>query len=239
MPILFADRSDDLPKVPPGLREVPKQFAAQAHELEELTLIEHDLKTSLKSLKLWAEKYTDNGTVSDEQRIISGSLFRDGIVQFLPSFDPKRGYHLKRDEVYTKDDQREYFEFLQDVRDCYAAHAFSPARQCLVGLHLDESDAASPLRSVSAIIGITATLLKEEAPPLMSFIAIAGQYTTNKLTKLREELREQIRTIPTAELLQLPVRKLVDLRREDLRTSRRKFSERVRAMTSPQGEGQP
>ena len=67
-----------------------------ARELAEMLLIKADLASSLASLTIWAESYSHwaEGVPDERARAISGSLFRDGITQFVSCFDSKNAVPL-------------------------------------------------------------------------------------------------------------------------------------------------
>jgi hypothetical protein len=81
-----------------------------ATEVAEYSLLLGDLELSIKTIKLWHEKYAENQK-SQEETTIACSLFRDGIVQFIGCFDKTAKFALKADDVYKIDGtQLGYFQ---------------------------------------------------------------------------------------------------------------------------------
>ncbi len=60
-----------------------------ALELAEMKLTKRDLENSLASFTVWVERYHPGGGQNESERAINGSLFRDGITQFVGCFDSK------------------------------------------------------------------------------------------------------------------------------------------------------
>lgn len=106
---------------------------AETQELAELLLLQHDVRQSIEALRLWIEK--EAKATSQDERIIAGALFRDAIVQFIGCFDASAPFKLSSDVIYAGvDGAQEYFKWLKDIRDAYAAHKFGRARQCVAGI---------------------------------------------------------------------------------------------------------
>jgi hypothetical protein len=109
---------------------------AEAKELAELLLLQHDVQASIAAMEIWGAKYAEK-ELSGEDTIIAAALFRDAIVQFMGCFDTSAQFKLRQDVVYAGvDGGPEYFQWLKDIRDAYAAHKFGRLRQAVVGANL-------------------------------------------------------------------------------------------------------
>src|SRR5947209_898910 len=108
-----------------------------ARELAEMILTEMDIANSLSSLKLWSKLYTSD-ELSADKKTIQGSVFRDGITQFVGCFDSKNAVPLVVETVFPAVQAiGPYFRWLRALRNSYTAHRHGAARQCVVGALID------------------------------------------------------------------------------------------------------
>lgn len=103
--------------------------------LAELNLTRYDCAAAKDMLSLLYRRQLAEaaGTATSDDAIMNGSLFRDGIVQFVACFGAAVKGKLPADDVYAQvSGGPAYLQWLQDLRDTYAAHSFGPQRQSIV-----------------------------------------------------------------------------------------------------------
>jgi hypothetical protein len=166
-------------------------------ELAEYMLLLLDLQSSMAAIKIWHEKYADDPK-SQENQIVSTSLFRDAIVQFVGCFDKSAKFRLKPEEIYRDDDGAlSYFQWLNDVRNAYAAHKFGALRQMVVGVFVDPQKGVV---GTGHLGGIYAGPVKEAGPQMLAFMAIAKAHLEQKIQALSEELIKFAKTLSLEQL---------------------------------------
>jgi len=198
-----------------------------AVELAEATLLRQDMRASLSAMKLWCEKYSKLEKPTLEEMTIRQSLFRDAIVQFIGCFDKTAPFSLSKDEVYKgTDGGAEYFQWLKDIRDAYAAHKFGPLRQCAVGVFVDLPESGQI--TIGDLISIYAGPTEERNNlDLISFMGVAANYLDSAVTALQEKLLTAAKATPIVELRALPNARAHGVNPEDIRLSREKFRNKV------------
>jgi hypothetical protein len=153
--------------------------------------------------------------------LISLSLFRDAIVQFIGCFDKSAKAHLDAYQI-SDDNGRglKFFEWMKDIRDSYAAHKFGPLRQCITGVQIDEKgNIVQPLYSHQIYSGPARDSRKE----LLNIVYRAGIHTQSKVNSLVSQLEEYARGLDKKELLALKAARLREVEPHQFRSSREKF----------------
>lgn len=192
-----------------------------AIELAETLLIQHDLRNSLATLRLWSQRISAT-TASDapdaEANIVLGSLFRDGLVRLIGCFE-KSSHPLRLDEVYpnANDGAADYFKWLRDIRNSFAAHRYGAARRCVVGALVDPDKGYLGHGYLSAIYAGPASVGHSD---LLRFVAVALKFADAKAARLAEQVDAEARAVPMEELLKAPVARLHGLDPEDMKKSR-------------------
>jgi hypothetical protein len=166
-------------------------------ELEELYLTLKDLKESHAGLTLWSQTYYSDGqTPADpDMQIIAGSLFRDGITQFVGCFDgDTNAFPLIVETVYPDVPEiAPTFKWLRGLRRSYTAHRFGSARQCVVGLIVNpEGDYNGHGMVLIKYNGPD----KSAHPQLLHLIAGAIRHVETRIEPLRQEFAAKAREIP-------------------------------------------
>lgn len=198
---------------PPVVKELNSPLA---RELGELQLIAKDIETSYRAIDIWRAQYAPLKNMSRDQQTISLALMRDAIVQFVGCFDKNSEYSLRKEAVYSTDDQLAYFKWLRDLRDSYAAHSFGPYRQCVVGINM-----SAPSRRIHFIDQIYRG--PHTGEQLLEFIAIAGTYSANRMLELIEKLLRSLDAVTDEELNALPVARTHSVDQTEVRMSRKAF----------------
>jgi hypothetical protein len=201
----------------------------EAKELAETFLIEADLQSSITAITIWHKKYSNPS--SNEERTIGLSLFRDAIVQFIACFDKSAKFRLSRDDIYEEHNGGHiYFQWLQDVRDAYAAHRFGANRQCIVGVI---RDSASGVTGVGKMMGVYAGEQSTAGPALIAFMGIAARYTANRIERLLKEVQQAVDTMSQAQIDALQIGQVYGIDPSEIRASRNEIQRRKKSSRKP------
>lgn len=191
-----------------------------ANELAETILLQKDMQSSLEAMKLLFKRYSN--AQSGKKIIIAQSLFRDAVVQFVGCFDETAKYALSVDDVYEKTDGGvEYFLWIKDIRDAFAAHKFGPLRQCVVGVLVDAS--GTKVLGPGELFHIYMGPQKDHGPALLKFMEIAADYLNEKVKNLKAQMLEETQNMPPEEIAALPIASLHGVGPSEIRKSRPKF----------------
>jgi hypothetical protein len=170
-----------------------------AKELAESYILQHDMKTSIRILQIWQEKFAEKATGSEE-RLIGQSLFRDAIVQFVGCFDKTASFPLSAEAIYGHDPNGlASFQWFKDMRDCYAAHKFGAQRQCVVGV-IHKDDGTIGIGQISAILR---GQRKDKGPEIIRFMQTAANVLDNRVAQLEVNLMGQVQTMTPDEINEL------------------------------------
>lgn len=214
-----------------GLRAYPlKQLKDDqlSIEIAECMLLLQDLQSSMDAIRIWHARYAGEES-SSEDRIIGMSLFRDAVVQFVGCFDKSAKFSLKPEDVYRKENGgRNYFQWLQDIRDAYAAHKFGALRQMVVGVLVDPDKGVI---GVGNIGGIYTGPIKTAGPEMLAFMSVAKKYLEAKIQSLTEKLLQSTQSMSLEQLNSLGTAKTYGVDPQEVRLSRPAF-QRVR-VTKP------
>jgi len=168
-----------------------------------MELIHNDLNLSLSSLAIWVERYQPEGQKDEKERAIDGSLFRDGITQFVGCFDRNNAFPLVVETVYPHvNGIGPYFRWLRDLRNSYTAHRHGAARQCVIGAVVQPGTGnfLGHAKLVTVYVGPS----QEGHTQLLAIIGMAIQYTEAKIKDLRQQFIKAAEALPKEELLRLP-----------------------------------
>lgn len=195
------------------LRQLDTPFAK---ELAETLLLQHDMQESLKTIKLWHEKYAEKEPGSEE-RTIGASLFRDVVVQFVGCFDKTAKFPLSSDEIYGKlDGGPAFFQWFQDCRDAYAAHKFGAQRQCVVGvISIPGQDIG--IGNLNAVYKGAKT---EDGPKLIEFMKLAATHLDKKVESLQQKALEAAKAMSAEQINALPVARVYGVDPSEIGMSR-------------------
>lgn len=172
-----------------------------ARELAEMLLTQRDLANSLGSLTIWSKSYTSDESAPDKQTI-EGSLFRDGITQFVGCFDSKNAVPLVVETVFPSvDGIAVYFRWLRDLRNSYTAHRHGAARQCIVGAMVDPI--SGKYLGHGQMFAIYTGPSQEGHADLLALVAMAIRYVEGRVATLQTQFEAEASAIPPHELLRL------------------------------------
>ena len=190
----------------------------ETKELAELLLFQHDVQTSIESLRLWTTKQPAFASSPDDN-IIAAALFRDSVVQFIGCFDASAPFKLSSDIIYAgHDGAREYFQWLKDIRDAYAAHKFGRERQCVVGIVQMPTG-----RVVGHMTSIYQGLNDNDgAHEIAAFMNITLQQINFRIRVLTDSVQAAATKLTTEEINALPVARLHGIDPEDFRKGRKR-----------------
>lgn len=210
----------------PVLKEITTPLA---RELAEYTLLHKDLQAAHEAIALWFAKYMSRqAELTPEEVLIAQSLFRDSIVMFVGCFDNTAPCRLVASDIYQKPNKElEYFEWLKDIRDSYAAHKFGPLRQCVVGVMVDENGAIVGAGNSTRIY---AGPVGETKDDLLSIVNIAGSHVEKKILELSNQMTTAALAMSPAELAALKPGITHDVEPHQVRISRDKFR---RSLSTP------
>jgi len=199
-----------------------------ATELEEMHLILHDLQQASRAMKVWAKKYAPReGGMDDETQLISMSMARDAIVQFVGCFDNKAKIKLSAEEVFAHIEHGvSFFNSLKDIRDSYAAHRFGPMRQCVAGVVVSsDGKMVGPGHLMQQLFPMD----DEHVGPFLIMIEAAGKFAAKRCDELADKLKAEASAMTLDALAALPVARTTAPSAEQIRMSR----ERFRSKTEP------
>jgi hypothetical protein len=188
-----------------------------ATELAETLLIVADLRNSLDSLSLWSRNYVPIAGASPDLRVILGSLFRDGVVQFVGCFE-KSSHPLKVPEVYKDQTGADgYFKWLRDLRNSFAAHRYGAGRQCIVGALVDPEKGYI---GHGHIVSIYTGPEPNGHIDLLRFVGVAIAFAEAKVQKLQSQFDGEVSAIPLADLLKAPLAQVYGMEPAEMGLSR-------------------
>lgn len=204
-----------------GMRELGKPGAK---ELAEYILLQYDIKAAFSMMSLYFDKYAGRKDLPEEEQYLVLGIFRDAIVNFIACFDPikgTKGVHLDKDEVYGQaNGGLEYFTWLKDIRDSYAAHRFGPYRQCVVGV-IPGPD--GKVLGTGHLKMIYSGPIIEGKGDMLSFISVAGKYVDAKIRELGELVLKEANQLTSQELEALPMARLHPPEPRNIRVNRAVF----------------
>ncbi|WLA53183.1 hypothetical protein [Bradyrhizobium diazoefficiens] len=173
-----------------------------ATELAEMLLTKNDLKNSLLSFSIWVERYAA-GQGDEKDRAINGSLFRDGVTQFVGCFDSKNAYPLVVETVYPNTDGvAPYFRWLRDLRNSYTAHRHGSARQCNVAAVVQPE--TGKFLGQSELFAVYTGPSADGHSQLLAVVAQALRYAETKIAELKQQFIAEASAIAPEKLLALP-----------------------------------
>ena len=171
-------------------------------ELSEMLLTRKDLANSLASLRLWSKLPDD--TQNPDTAIIKGSLFRDGITQFVGCFDRKNAFPLVVETLFPNLDGIDvYFRWLRALRNSYTAHRHGAARQCAVGIIVHPE--TGEYLGHGHLFTIYGGPNREGHNNLLTMINMTINYVDGELLRLQAEFEAAVKAMPPGDRLKLPV----------------------------------
>ena len=125
--------------------------------------------------------------------------------------------------MYGKvDGGMEYFQWLKDIRDAYAAHKFGALRECVVGVIVDPS--SSKMLGIGDLVKIyMGPADKEGRHMMLSFMQIAVAHVDNLVKDNKARLIEEAKNLSPAELKALPVGRVHGVGSGEVRMTRTKL----------------
>lgn len=209
-----------------------KEFRSEkAVLLGELCLLQLDIESACQSIRIWNDmkgRLTDTTTLSDDF-FIHLSLFRDAIIQFTECFRDWKIHGFSKETVYAgHPDSIKEIEWLETLRDTYAAHRFSPLRQVLIVPRIDKSGPELKVIDIEATGLIYRGEFDEnnKLVPLFNVAKLAIKYRIEKLTK---EVLAEAMALTESEILSLPNADLSPVTRDDVRMGRASFHKKKSA----------
>jgi hypothetical protein len=191
--------------------------SAETKELSELLLLQHDVQTSMEAMRLWTAK---QGAESPDDLIIAGALFRDAIVQFMGCFDSSAPFKLSSDTIYSNvDGANEYFQWLKDLRDAYAAHKFGRARQAITGI-IQSPDGSPGVGQMTMIY--QGPQEAKAGTEIAAFMSICLKHINSRIETLRAAITTIATKMSAAEIAALPTARLYGVDPDQLRKGRRR-----------------
>lgn len=194
-----------------------------ANEVGETLLLLNDTRKCFQAMKLWFRKYAPvtGEQLTAENDLIADALFRDSIVQFVANFDRTANYPLDEKRVFKQiDGGVEYFRWLKDIRDSYAAHKFGTLRQCVPGVVFDANGEALAIGHISQQ---GYPFGKEEEDQILRCMSVVGRYLEAKVENLQAKLLEEAKAMQLDEILRLPNAQTYATASDEIRMSRQKL----------------
>ena len=141
---------------------------------------------------------------------------------FVGCFDKSAPVSLVPSDIYnSKDGSVQYYEWMKDIRDSYAAHKFGPLRQCVTGVFLDPSGNVIEAGHTAQIY---AGPKAEGKNDMLDIIKTAGRFSYAKVTTLKSQLEGYAKTLSASELAALKPAAVHPVAPHEVRLSRKKFS---------------
>jgi hypothetical protein len=192
-----------------------------SYEISEYLIIREDIETSIKSIRLWFDKYPFSSSKDGDRKLISQSLFRDSIVMFVGCFDKNAKVALASSEVYSMHDgSLQYFHWLKDIRDAYAAHKFGPLRQLTAGVVIDRQGS---FIKISYDWYFYAGPKRSQRDQMIQLMLKAGQFVQDRINKLGVQLEDYAKRLSNEERLKLSEPLFHSPNANEIRTSRARF----------------
>lgn len=173
----------------------------------ELLLLQYDIRCSIDAIGLWYHKYAGKTNPPREEEVIGNALFRDAVVQFIGCFDKKglRAHSLDEKKIYgPHDGTLDYFHWLFEMRNAYAAHKYGAYRQCSVGVFIDPKTGT---HGVSFHPQFWATPAKEGGPDLINFMFLTLQHVDATIDELQKVLLAEAKNLTEEQFKALPIAK--------------------------------
>jgi hypothetical protein len=175
-----------------------------ARELAEMLLTQQDIANSLAVLTAWIEgDASEDSDPNSRAHAIRGSLFRDGITQFVGCFDSKNAFPLVVETVYPAVEGIDaYFRWLRALRNSYTAHRHGGARQCVVGILINPISGEYLGRDnrFATYLGPN----QEGQSDLLSILSMASRYVAERISALEQQFDAEVQSIAPSDRLKLP-----------------------------------
>lgn len=155
-----------------------------AHRMAEITMVRDELSTCLRAVQLWAGRVSEDDDGDDA--IIHDALFRDCVVQFMACFGEDQHRLNPADAFGRFEGVLEFFGWLRDVRDSYAAHRFGVLRQSVPMLVLDDNHQKLGVGHIASIYRGPSSA--DDKANLLFVFSLGLDYAT----KLSRELNRQV-----------------------------------------------
>jgi hypothetical protein len=178
----------------------------EGDHLGELYLIQGDLDAAYETLSLYFAEYAfDERMAGGAHRVVSASLFRDGIVLFCACFSAKDADKLNPEETFGHlEGWKEYSQKLLDIRDSFIAHNFGPQRQHnVVLIGLDINGEVVPAGFVQHKFRF-AGWIADEGKKLLPFIDVARDHLKRRIENAEQAVGAQIEAMSAGEIAALP-----------------------------------
>lgn len=189
-----------------------------AHELAETVLLLDDVRHSFGAMSLWFQKYTPRDGMSKAEDIIADSLLRDAIVQFIGCFDSSASVHLDPAVVFSGiEGGVEFFGWLKDIRDAYAAHKFGALRQSVAGAIIDP---ANTVIGIGYLVQKSFPIPSESKKDVLSCFGATGRYLEKQVQELQDALLAEAQAMSAKDLLALENARTYALKSSEYRDSR-------------------
>ena len=193
----------------------------EANELAEFLLFRGELANSMRALQIYERLRFGRST--EEDSFVAASLFRDAIVQFTGCFgktEPK----LQSATVYAQfPGASDFFRWVQDLRDAYAAHNFGPMRQSVVGM-AKQGDGYARGEFVSVYGGPDQSGIHQ----LKRFVQIAQNTVDRRISVLDAIVSDQVKAMTPDQYDELPIAEFVAAGPGEVRMTRERFASRHR-----------
>lgn len=195
----------------------------EARELAELLMMESDLRHANRALKIAADMLPEENDL--DGAAIRLSLVRDAIVQVCACFGPTEPFKLNLDEVPSVADQQwqDFYRFILDKRDTFAAHRFGPDRQCEIMAFVGEGVGPRTSHIRSSWCGFA----DADHGNFISFVGRVGLHVEGRIKTMTEIVNLQLAQMSSEELGALP-EALITVA-GSLRTSREKYRQKPTA----------
>jgi hypothetical protein len=200
-----------------------------ARELAELELLLYDIESAFHQIMLWRGQFAPRLSMPREQKALSLALFRDAIVQFIGCFDKKAEFHLRKEDIYGEPGGLEFFQWLQDLRDAFAAHKFGRYRQSVAGVVVVGSE-----RRIHFVHQIfTGHISKTDSDQILLFVGRAMEHLALRIRdEIIPRLLKSLESLSDEELNALPIAQNHPVSASEVRTSRTAF-QRARTGKGP------
>lgn len=204
-----------------------------ATEYAEMHIIQACLAEGDRAMALYFHRMRNGLDNNPNEVAISQSLFRDAIVQIMGCFTTnleKRNQFLIPQEAFDGlNGWPEFYRWMLDYRDAYAAHNFGIHRMCEATATVNTE--TGEVVQIGHLQSMHIGPMDDVKTSMHTFISRANDHVGVRINELHAKLLVEVQSMPPDEFAKLGPPRLVIGGPEDLRLSRGKYRKK---QTGPQ-----
>jgi hypothetical protein len=127
------------------------------------------------------------------------------------------------------------FQWVQDIRDAYAAHKFGAQRQCVVGVIQD------PIAGIGIgqLFALYQGQVKSDGPQIIAFMQATAAYLDQKAERLKADLLDEVQKMTPEQIQSLPIGTIRGLHPSEARMSRNALQKAPSKVPTPSNSPKP